>query len=273
MLDQAIAGDFTEYSFTESALSAVETKMAHFLAASSVSSKNLVTEKEKIQVLISDISHQTKTPIANILLYTELLGEQILSEDCVRYVDILAKQGEKLDFMISSLVKISRLESGIITIRPQKGNLQKLIDDAIMQISPKAISKEIDIKTELTNGIAYYDPKWTVEAIFNVLDNAVKYSPPRSKIKVNVINYELFSRIDITDQGIGITASEQSKIFTRFYRSPMVNEKEGVGIGLFLSRAILSAGAGYLKVSSKLGAGSTFSIFLPREERRFLQDC
>lgn len=267
MLDRAIDGDFTEYSLDESALSAVEAKMDRFLSSSSVSSKNLAAEKENIKILISDISHQTKTPIANIILYAQLLGEGDLPEDCEVYVKILSEQAKKLDFLISALVKISRLESGIITVQPQKGNLQELLENAITQISPKAEAKEIDIQAKSTDGIAYFDPKWTVEAIYNVLDNAVKYSPSHSIIKVSVIPYEIFFRIDITDQAMGIKEDEQSKIFTRFYRSPMVGTKEGVGIGLFISREILSAGGGYIKVASKPEHGSTFSIFLPRDSR------
>lgn len=267
MLDRAIDGDFTEYSLDESALSAVEAKMDQFLSSSSVSSKNLVAEKENIKILISDISHQTKTPIANIILYTQLLGEQDLPEDCEVYIKTLSEQAGKLDFLISALVKISRLESGIITVQPQKGNLQELLENAITQIFPKAEVKEIDIQAKATDGIVYYDPKWTVEAIYNVLDNAVKYSPSHSIIKVNVIPYEIFLRIDITDQAMGIEEDEQSKIFTRFYRSPAVSTKEGVGIGLFISREILLAGGGYIKVASKSGHGSTFSIFLPRDSR------
>lgn len=267
MLDKAIDGDFTEYSLDESALSAVEAKMDKFLSSSAVSSKNLAAEKENIKILISDISHQTKTPTSNILLYAQLLGEVDLPEDCEVYVKTLSEQAKKLDFLIRALVKLSRLESSIITVQPQKGNLQELLENAITQIFPKAEAKEIDIQWESTDGIAYFDPKWTVEAIYNVLDNGVKYSPCHSIIKVRVIPYELFFRIDITDQAMGIKEEEQSKIFTRFYRSPMVSTKEGVGIGLFISREILSAGGGYIKVVSKPEHGSTFSIFLPRDRR------
>lgn len=200
-------------------------------------------------------------------MYAQLLGEGDLPEDCKIYVKTLSEQAKKLDFLISALVKISRLESDIITVQPQKGSLQELIENAITQISSKAKEKKIDIQAKPTDGIAYFDPKWTVEAIYNVFDNAVKYSPSYSIIKVNVIAYEIFLRIDITDQAMGIKEDEQSKIFTRFYRSPMVSTKEGVGIGLFISREILTAGGGYIKVVSKLGHGSTFSIFLPRDSR------
>lgn len=262
MLDSAIDGDFIERCFDESVLSAVEAKLARFLASYAVSSKNLTKEKENIESLISDISHQTRTAVANILLYTQLLEEVRLPQDCVEYVNILSVQAKKLDFLIEALVKTSRLESGIITVQPQRNNVGGLIERAITQISPRAKEKEITIQLESTDGIAYYDPKWTIEAVYNVLDNAVKYSPMQGFIKIKVIPYELFLRVDIIDQGIGIAEDEQSKIFTRFYRSPATSAQEGMGLGLFFAREIFSSGGGYIKVASKLGQGSTFSIFL-----------
>lgn len=267
MLNHAIDGDFTPDVFDESLLSAVEAKMASFLSACAVSSKDLTEEKDKIKSLISDISHQTKTPIANILLYSQLLAEHDLPEDCGVCVNALNTQAEKLDFMIGVLVKSSRLETGIISVNSQRAPVQTLLDDAIAQIRYKCDEKGIVIEEQIIGGTAYYDPKWTGEAVYNVLDNAVKYSPCQSFIKISTMPYELFFRIDISDEGIGMREEEQSKIFQRFYRSPSVVHQEGVGIGLFLTREILGKGGGYIKVSSNTGQGSTFSIFLPTEKR------
>lgn len=267
MLDSAIDGSFTANTFDESALSAVEAKMSSFLSSCAVSSQNLTMEKENIKCLISDISHQTKTPVANILLYSQLLMEHDLPEDSAICVKALADQAEKLDFLMLALVKVSRLESGIINVSPEKGTMQALLDAVIAQILPKAEEKEITIENELTNGTVYYDSKWTVEAIYNVLDNAVKYSPRQSIVTIRSIPYNLFFRIDVIDDGIGIAEDEQEKIFSRFYRSSNVIGKEGVGLGLFLTRKILSGGGGYIKVSKALEQGSVFSIFIPTEKR------
>ncbi|MCC3868158.1 sensor histidine kinase [Terrisporobacter mayombei] len=267
MLDSAIDGSFTADTFDESALSAVEEKMFRFLSSCAVSSKNLTMEKENIKRLISDISHQTKTPVANIMLYSQILMEHDLPEDSIVCAKALATQAEKLDFLMLALVKVSRLESGIITVNPQKGTMQALLNSVIAQIRPKAEEKEIIIETELTNGTVYYDSKWTVEAIYNVLDNAVKYSHRQSTVTIRSVPYNLFFRIDVIDQGIGIAEDEQGKIFSRFYRSSNVSGREGIGLGLFLTREILSEGGGYIKVSRALELGSIFSIFLPTEKR------
>ena len=266
MLEKAIDGNFVESVFDESALSSVESKLARYLSICASSSKNLLEEKDKIKKLISDISHQTKTPITNILLYSQLLGERELPEDCVGLVKALSSQAEKLNFLISVLVKTSRLETGIITVLPKKESVQRLLNELREQIMPKAEAKAVSVTIEDTNINALFDLKWTTEAVYNIVDNAVKYTESGGSISIKVIPYEMFCRIDITDNGIGIAEHEQSKIFTRFYRSPSVNNQEGVGIGLFLAREILAAEGGYIKVLSILGKGSTFSVFLPIEK-------
>jgi len=266
MLDKAIDGSFEESVFDESDLSSVESKLARFLSISMSSSKNMLAEKDKIKRLISDITHQTKTPITNILLYSQLLGEHELPENSTELVQALSFQAEKLNFLISALVNLSRLETGIITVSPGKEPVQKLLDEVREQIMPKGDAKGVSVTIEDTGVNAYFDLKWTTEAMYNIVDNAVKYTRSGGSVRIKVIPYEMFCRIDITDNGIGIAEHEQSKIFTRFYRSPAVSNQEGVGIGLFLAREILDAEGGYIKVSSSPGSGSTFSVFLPMGE-------
>nr|WP_016820351.1 HAMP domain-containing sensor histidine kinase [Paenibacillus polymyxa] len=262
MLDAAINGSFSEDVFDESVLSAIEAKFAKFLSICSVSSKNLLAEKNKINELISDISHQTKTPVANILLYSQLLSEYELSQDTSTCVKALSAQAEKLNFLIQALLKTSRLETGIITVAPRRESVQKLLDAALEQMMPKADAKGISVVMEDTVTHAYFDLKWTSEAVYNIMDNAIKYTETGGSMNIKVTAYDLFCRIDIIDSGIGIAEEEQGKIFTRFYRSPTVNSQEGVGIGLFLAREIIAAEGGYIKVRSRYGRGSTFSIFL-----------
>lgn len=265
MLDIAMQGDFTEEHFDESMLSAVETKLAHYLAASTVSAQNLKAEKDKIKALIADISHQTKTPIANVLLYTQLLGEQEPSEESQACVTALEGQAMKLQSLIEALVKTSRLESGIIALRPTSGQLEPVIQSAVSQLAPKAEIKGIQIITESTDADAIFDPKWTEEAIFNLLDNAVKYTPAGGEVRISVTAYQLFSAIHISDTGPGIPEEEQPKVFQRFYRGIEYQAEEGVGIGLYLVRQIAEGQDGYVKVSSQKGDGSTFSLYLPRK--------
>ena len=265
MLDIAMQGEFTENSFDETMLSALESKLAHYLAASTVSARNVAAEKDKLKTLIGDISHQTKTPIANILLYTQLLSEQPLRPESRPCVDALEGQTKKLQNLLDALVKTSRLESGVIVLHPACGTLQAVIDAAFAQIAPKAEEKKIRITLEPTEADAVFDPKWTEEAVYNLLDNAVKYTPAGGAVRVTAAAYQMFSAIHVRDTGPGISEEEQPRVFQRFYRGAEHAEEEGVGIGLYLVRQIAEGQDGYVKVRSQVGSGSTFSLFLPRK--------
>lgn len=262
MLTAAMQGDFTEDSFDETLLSALESKLAHYLAASTMSARNVSAEKEKLKTLIGDISHQTKTPIANILLYAQLLREQPGNTVCL---DALDAQTKKLQSLIEALVKTSRLESGVIALRPEPGTLQDVLSSAVSQLEPKAGGKNISITLIPTDAQAVFDAKWTEEAVFNLLDNAVKYTPAGGAIRVSASAYQMFSAIHVADNGPGIPEDEQPKVFQRFYRGLENRAEEGVGIGLYLVRQIAEGQGGYVKLSSKPGEGSTFSLYLPRE--------
>ena len=263
MIDSAADGEYSETKFDESRLSALETKFSNYLALSNTSSKNIMKEKEKIKTLISDISHQTKTPISNLILYSELIEEEDLSEDMRSNVEAIKQQAEKLEFLIKSLVKLSRLENGILNLSPRKEEIQPMLQDIYERYISKASKKNLELNIEKTTSKATFDRKWTTEALGNIVDNAIKYTNA-GEITINVKEYEIFIRIDISDTGIGIDESEQAEVFSRFYRSQSVHNDEGVGIGLYLTREIISSEGGYIKLTSELGVGSTFSVYIPR---------
>lgn len=264
LLDAAMDGSFCEQTFDESMMSALESKLARYLASSEISARTVQSEKDKIKTLVSDLSHQTKTPIANILLYGQLLQEQDLPEESRRCVEALQGQAEKLNFLIASLVKLSRLETGILTLHPTAQPVEPMLREILQQYTPKAEARQIRFAVESSGEQAVFDAKWTAEALGNLVDNAIKYTAPGGSVQVRVRAYELFCRIDVTDNGMGIAEEEQAKIFARFYRAPEAANVEGVGIGLYLARQILAGQGGYLKVASMPGRGSVFSMFLQR---------
>ena len=263
MLEEAARGDFREEDFDESLLSAVESRLASYLAASSVSARNLQEEKDAVKTLVADISHQTKTPIANLRLYAQLLEEQELTEEGRALAAALTGQAEKLQDLVQSLVKASRLETGIIVQNPRPLLLAPMLESAAAQFRPKAAEKGVSLTVEPTEVLAVFDPRWTEEAVCNLLDNAVKYTPPGGSVSVRVTAYELYRRIDVADTGPGVPEADQGKIFQRFYRSPDARDADGVGIGLYLVRKIAEGQGGYVKVFSKPGEGAKFSLFLP----------
>ena len=263
MLDDAIRGAFTPAHFDESRLSAVEAKLKQYLDASDTSAARLTEDRTRVQGLIADISHQTKTPIANLLLYAGLLADKDLPEDCRDCVGQLTAQAEKLQFLIESMVKAGRLETGVIAVQPSPADVGALTETAVRAAQPEAERRGVQLSSLPTVVTACFDPKWTQEALGNLIDNAIKYTPAGGSVTVSVTPYELFCRIDVTDTGPGIPEDEQARIFERFYRSPTVRDAQGVGLGLYLAREIAAANGGYIKVTSHPGKGSTFSLFLP----------
>lgn len=265
MLTAAMNDSFTETDFDESRLSALENRLARYLAASSLSARQVQGQKDQISTWISDISHQTKTPVANVLLYTQLLAEQPLTPQGKDCVHAIAAQAEKLQALIQALVKTSRLENGILVLHPQMGEIAPVVQRAVAQYAPRAAEKGLTLTAEAVEGTAVFDPKWTEEALCNLVDNAVKYTPPGGAVRVEVRSYELFAAVCVIDTGPGIPESEQAQIFERFHRAPEAYQQAGVGIGLYLTRQIAASQGGYVRVNSAPGKGSTFSLYLPRE--------
>lgn len=264
MLEHAISGEPIETSFDETKMSALETKLAQYLKMNQLGKQQLNDEKERIDALISDISHQTKTPIANMLLYSELLAEEIQDEKSKEMLEVIHFQAEKLSFLTQSLAKISRLESGVIQMVPERNSVSELIEKVVTQVEPKASMKDIYIDVSSVDGEALFDMKWTSEAIGNIVDNAVKYTNIGGNIQITVNEYSLFTRIDIRDNGIGIAENDLPKIFGRFYKCSTTQQEEGVGLGLYLARELISGQGGYIKVSSQIEKGTMFSVFLRR---------
>lgn len=264
MLTAAMNGSFSEETFDESRLSSLESRLGRYLTASALSERNVREQKDQISALISDISHQTKTPVANLQLYAQLLSEQPLTPQGKDCAAAISTQAEKLQTLIEALVKTSRLETGILALHPQPGEISAVVKRAAAQYAPKAAEKDITLTVGQAGGSAVFDAKWTEEAVCNLMDNAVKYTPSGGTVTVEVKNYELFSAIRVTDTGPGISEEEQARIFGRFYRAPGAWQAEGVGIGLYLTRQIAEKQGGYVKVESMPGKGSVFSLFLPR---------
>lgn len=265
MLDAAIEGTFQESAFDESLYSATENKLGKYLSVSEISARKTAEEKERIKTMIADISHQTKTPLANILLYTELLKEQEQPAENQESLELLENQAQKLKFLIASLVKLSRLETGILVVQRKKTDIFRLLEDAEKQFANQAKAKGLYLRifSEEARGInACFDPKWTLEALGNLIDNAIKYTD-QGGVTVRAKAYQLFVCIQVSDTGRGIPEEEQAKVFGRFYRSPEAAGQDGVGIGLYLAREILKQESGYVKVSSRKGAGTVFSMYLP----------
>ncbi|MDO4322205.1 MAG: HAMP domain-containing sensor histidine kinase [Lachnospiraceae bacterium] len=278
-LDDAITGNLLVTAYDESLDDAIRDRLNRVVQISGMQRDEAQKERDAVKSLISDISHQVRTPLSNILLYSELLEETLQSscahispaaKDLSAAGQMAAKirqQSEKLDFFIRELTRSSYAEQEMISITPQQVSAKELIDKACQGAELAALKKGIRIlrqNTDYADCICFADPKWTVEALENILENAVKYSPEASDIAITAASYESFVCVEIKDYGIGISEAEQGAIFRRFYRSPQVSETPGFGIGLYLVREVLSRQGGYVKVQSSPGAGSAFQVFLSK---------
>ncbi len=223
-------------------------------------------EKKEIQEMISEITHQIKTPLSNIKMYCEMFSD----EDAVSLsakssmMDILKKQLVKLEFLLDVLLKSSRLESDMIKLELENGRIMDTLAAAVTNVLQKAERRKIEITVECPPAArACHDMKWTAEAIENILDNAVKYTPENGKIHIRVRKGEMCTQIQVKDTGKGIEAAHVNDIFKRFYREKSAAKTEGLGLGLYLARYILTLQNGSVSVSSVPGKGSCFSICLP----------
>ena len=235
-----------------------------------INMRKIENEKENVKSLVTDISHQLKTPLANVELYNTLLAEEGISDE--ERLEFLETEGiaiEKLKMLVDSLINISRLEADMISIDKKEENLKECIESAISSVKADAAKKNITIKNDIKEDcILAIDRKWTTEAIFNLLDNAVKYTAPNGKIRLSLDNGINYFALNIEDNGIGIDTDEYNDIFKRFYRSRnnIVQNEKGSGVGLYLVRKIMNLQDGNVMVSSEKGKGSTFTLYFSKSK-------
>lgn len=221
-------------------------------------------EKDEVTGLLSDISHQLKTPLANIVMNMEILEKGQLDDG--QRQEFLARsrqQAQKIQWLMQTLIKASRLENKMLEFPSDMEGIKQTLAVSVSAVYGQAVGRQIQIEMEEFKDFPlYHNRKWTAEALGNILENAVKYSPLGSIIDISIERLEIYSKINITDQGLGIPVQEYPKIFTRFFRGKSVSQMEGSGLGLYIAQLILNQEGGYITVSSKVGKGSCFSVFL-----------
>lgn len=269
-LDEMIAGneDIVFQEEQETLIGKLQTKLRKLYEILQERASQSQENRELLEKTIADLSHQVKTPISSIRMYHNFLHKENLDEKKRRqFMEALENQVDKLEFLIQSMIKLSRLESGIVRVNPEYAPVYPLLESSICDIALKAEAKEIDISVDCVENLhAFFDTKWTQEAVFNLMDNAVKYTGKGGSIQISAMATDFFVRIRIRDSGKGICEKNLTQIFKRFYREPEVTGTEGVGIGLYLAREIVDKENGFIEVQSEVGKGSVFSVHLPMEK-------
>lgn len=256
--------DTDNQELRETRESKIASQLRQILNAADFKEKQALGEKNQIMELISDLSHQLKTPLANIVMDMELLQDDSLERATQReFIEHARNQADKMQWLMKTLLKASRLENGMINFDAVNTGIKETIAKALGAVYAQAAGKNITISVEKFQDFElYHNPKWTAEALTNLLENAVKYSPENSCIRISISVMDIYSKIVISDEGVGIPESEYNRIFQRFYRGKNVEQEDGSGLGLYLAQLILQCEKGYVTVSSKVGQGSCFSVFL-----------
>lgn len=265
-LDSLIAGRQPEnyFPYEDSLTTKIENKLLQYYDIMQAGRDESKHDKEIIQALVSDISHQVKTPIANAKMFTNILQKhEIPQEKKIEFLSMLDGQIDKLDFLMQSLIKMSRLETGTFILHIEQKPIYNTIALALDGVWIKAEEKNISLSVDCDSSIIVkHDIKWTAEALMNLLDNSIKYTSIGGSVTINVFPWQFYTRIDIIDTGIGIKEEDYHRIFKRFYRSSEVANKEGVGLGLYLAQGIITRQKGYISLKSKHGSGTVFSVHL-----------
>ncbi len=222
-------------------------------------------EEENTKVLITNISHQLKTPLASLRMSHELLASNYLTEE--EKQEFLQQEGaqiQKLQLLLDEMIKTSRLEKSMITLKPKNCSLRHTISEAVSTVWPKAAAKSIQIQVEMEDDLVIrHDTHWTAEAFANILDNAVKYAPEHTDIIITVHQIGQNVLLEFMDEGPGIPDDEKHKIYQRFYRGKNSQGTEGAGVGLYLTRRILEDQGGSILVKNRYPNGNTFRVLMP----------
>ncbi len=256
-----------------------ETMLASLYEAMELRQEAVTSEREGLQSLISDVAHQVRTPMTNLRMLNETMLAAALeqqntsaqeaqpdfsAEKQVNFLQNAQKQIQRLDFLMEALIKTSRLEAGLITLSKKETPVCDTLADALGGVVLAAEKKNIDITADCSGELkAFHDRKWTAEAVFNLLDNAVKSTPAGGHIRISAKRQEMYLQIRVSDDGPGIEEKNHTLIWKRFFREDAVHEEEGAGVGLYLVRQIAALQDGYVKVCSEKGRGADFYIYLP----------
>ncbi|MEG2739404.1 sensor histidine kinase [Clostridium sp.] len=216
--------------------------------------------------LLSDISHQLKTPLASLKVYNEILEDDTLSYDEKRVFLYNSKlQINRMEWLVQNLLRLAKFDAGAIIFRLKDDSLNRTIEQAIYSLKDKFEEKNITINITGERINILHDPNWLKEAFINIIKNAIEHSYTNGYIEIILEDNSMYTNIKIRDNGTGINEDELCKVFNRFYKSQNNKSKESVGIGLSLTKAIVEGHGGIISVNSEEGVGTTFSITLTKE--------
>lgn len=218
-----------------------------------------IKDKKYLEETLADISHQIKTPLTSMYVINDILSDNDLDKKSqIEFLNKNRNQLERIEWLVTTLLKISRLDSGMVTLKRDNINIDNLINKTIEPIKIMAELKNISIETNIETTNFYLDFNWTLEALTNILKNACEHTNNNGSIKIEVNENPLYLNIKIIDNGVGISESDKKHIFDRFYKGK--TNKDSIGIGLNMAKKIINLQNGEIECISKINEGTTFDI-------------
>ncbi|MFD2115302.1 sensor histidine kinase [Paenibacillus yanchengensis] len=245
----------------EGELSILKSDIYKMSALLSEHNEQLQIEKQKLTEAISDISHQLKTPLTSMMMMSELVADdQLPHEKRQQFAGQITAQLERIDWLVSSLLKLSKIDSGTIVFKKETIAVEQLVQQAL---DPIRITSELKQQTITMTGdptlMIVCDSNWTKEALLNIVKNNVEHTPVGGQIAIRYGENPLYVEIVIEDNGVGMAKSELPYLFKRFFRGRQASENS-VGIGLSMSHSIVTSQRGVIDVYSEAGKGTTFHL-------------
>ncbi|MCB2307938.1 HAMP domain-containing histidine kinase [Clostridium estertheticum] len=222
----------------------------------------LALEKQFLVDLLSDISHQLKTPLSSVILYNDIMvTKELTPEQNELFLLNNQNQLEKMNRLIKNLLKLAKLDAKAIEIVKEEQSLNGTLHDSIDSLESRAIEGQVKIIFNEKEEIEFnHDVLWLQEAFINIIKNGIEHTPPGGSIKLTLMENPLYTRVTIEDTGEGMTEVDLPNIFKRFYKAKTARRSDSIGIGLSLSKSIIEAHNGIIEVRSKVNIGTKFII-------------
>ncbi len=231
-------------------------KVVVMLQASNEALKN---DKSVLAEYLADISHQLKTPLTSMMVMTDIIKDERNGEKREEFLAVVQNQLEKIKWLISTLLKISRLDAGTVEFANTKYMLSDMLGECLKPFLITADVKNIKFITDIQNFEIRGDKNWTAEAVQNIIKNCLEHTDGGGEIRIESVASSVYNKLIISDNGCGISKKDLPHIFERFYRGENSSD-DSIGIGLALSRDILSKQNAVIEAQSQEGRGTSFTV-------------